>query len=153
MKKDFEKLCSLLAEKFPGSILNYGLAHEAIEVDQGANYYSIPENRACGVSDQHDLTFFYIQESATPNDQIRGGNKGPVSRNVSYKLVGMSKKHYAEAFVTSVVNQIPGMTYTDSNMDSKAIASTYWGTPNFNFELYFFTVDFTVLEDINCPTC
>jgi hypothetical protein len=99
------------------------------------------------------LVLFFVRINANPKDQVKGGFKNKLSREVTFKLIGNSKGPDAEFNLTAIINSIPGLTYAGTDNSAKSIAQTYFGTEEHNFETFFFAIDFTNVETIVCERC
>jgi len=152
-KNDLSKLCDKIGLKFGINCLNYGEAHEVILENEGANYASIEQAVPCAVNDNYDLVLFIVRTGSSPKDQLKGGYRNKLSREVTFKLIGNSKGPNAEFNLTAIINSIPGLNYTGTDNSAKSIAQTYFGTEEHNFETYFFSIDFTNVETIVCERC
>jgi hypothetical protein len=150
---DLSKLCDKISLKFGINCLNYGEAHEVILENEGANYASIDQAVPCAVNDNYDLVLFIVRTGSNPKDQVKGGYRNKLSREVTFKLIGNSKNADAEFNLTAIINSIPGLNYTGTDNSAKSIAQTYFGTEEHNFETYFFSIDFTNVETIVCERC
>lgn len=131
----------------------YGEAHETIVSNDGTAYATIENPQACAVDDTYDLVVFWTRISADPQDQVKGGNVNKVSRKVTFRLAGNAKNANAEQVLTYLVNSTIGIEYAGSSFDGKSVAANLFGIQEYNFETHFFSIDFTVLEKISCPTC
>jgi len=108
----------------------------------------------CAVNDTYPLVLFLVRESASVEATPAGGRAGSLLRTVNFKLVANSKFENGEFAIASIINRTKGITYVGTDFNSKAIANQYFGLPERNFETYFFAIDFTVTERINCEvTC
>jgi len=150
---DLQKLCDKINAKFGINCLNYGEAHEVILENEGANYASIEQKVPCSVNDNYDLVLFIVRTGASPKDQLKGGYRNKLSREVTFKLIGNSKNADSEFNLTAIINSIPGLNYTGTDNAAKSIAQTYFGTEEHQFETYFFSIDFTNVETIVCERC
>lgn len=150
---DLQTFFQLVQNKYGHSCLNYGEGHEIITKDQGANFVSIDLNKPCSVDDNFDLVFFIVRTNSSPTDQVRGGNRNKLSRKTTFKLCGNSKQASGEYNLSVLINQVPGIEYLSSDFSTKQIAQTYFGLEEQNFETFFFTIDFSVLEKIECVRC
>jgi hypothetical protein len=150
---DLQKLYDKIDLKFGQNCLNYGEGHEVILSNEGANYQSIEQKIPCSVNDNYDLVLFIVRTGSSPKDQVKGGYRNKLSREVTFKLIGNSKGPDAEFNLTAIINSIPGLNYTGTDNSAKSIAQTYFGTEEHNFETYFFAIDFTNVETIVCERC
>jgi hypothetical protein len=150
---DLKIFNQLVSDQYGLNVLNYGEGHEIITKDQGANFVSIETNKPCSVDDNRELVLFLVRQSSSPTDQVRGGNRNKLSRKTTFKLCGNCKNASGEYNLAVLINQVPGIEYLGSDFSTKQIAQTYFGLEEQDFETFFFTIDFSVLEKIECVKC
>lgn len=144
-------LCQNLAGTFVGNtMLNYGEAVESIVEGSAGNYVTKDGQTYCAVNDTYPLVLFLVRESASVETAPAGGRANSLLRTVNFKLIANSTYENAEFGITSIINRTKGITYAGTNYDSKAIANQYFGLAERNFETYFFSIEFSVVERISC---
>jgi hypothetical protein len=150
-----KNLCANLEATYTGQLLlNYGEAVESIVEGSAGNYVTKDGQTYCAVNDTYPLVLFLVRESASVEATPAGGRAGSLLRTVNFKLVANSKFENGEFAIASIINRTKGITYVGTDFNSKAIANQFFGLPERNFETYFFAIDFTVTERINCEaTC
>ena len=154
MKTDpLQKICEEIKKHFPTSSLNYGEAHEIITENEGANYYSIKDERPCSVDDNYDFVVFFVREGSTPTDENGRGLSQKLARIVNFKMIVNSKKASMDYNLNFILNNIWEIQLGVTDNNAKSIAQTYFGLEEHNFETYFFTVDFSTKEVIDCLDC
>ena len=150
---NLDKIYSDISRLLKIKILNYGEAHEVINENQGFNYRSIDSEKPCSVDDNYDLVLFFVRENSSPDDDNGRGLKQLLSRTVNFKLIANSKTASNDYNLNFILNNISEVQLGDTNNDAKAIAQNYFGIDQFNFEFYFFTIDFSIKEKIDCINC
>ncbi len=154
MKTDPLKTISEEIKKyFPTTSLNYGEGHEVIAENQGANYASIQDERPCSVDDNYDLVLFFVRVNSSPTEENGRGLKQKLSRDVNFKLVANSKTGNFEYNLNFILNNISEIELGETDNSAKAIAQNFFGVQDHNFETYFFTIDFSAKETIDCLEC
>lgn len=156
MKINVNNAINEICQQITGNISNvliYGEGVEKITDQDGANYVSTSNYEPCAINDGYDMVIFFVRTTADPNDQVRGGRKNKLTRNVKFKLVANARNVSSEYALSVLLNQTKGVTYTGSDFDNKAIATTYFGLAEHNFETAFFSLDFECVETIVCLDC
>ncbi len=148
-----QSICTMLSEYYGSRIKNYGEATESLLDNQGSNYVTMDGGQYCSVNDVYDVVVFFDRQSATPSNQPGPGRKNSFSRNVTFKMVCNVKDSAEEFAIATILNMASHSVYTASDYDSKGIATTYFGLTERNFETFFFTMDFEIVEKITCQIC
>jgi hypothetical protein len=148
-----KKICSEIERLLKIKVLNYGESHEVITENQGFNFRSIDSERPCSVDDNYDLVIFFVRENSSLNDDEGRGLKQKLSRTVNFKLIANSKTASNDYNLNFILNNIKEVQLGDTSNDAKSIAQTYFGIDQFNFEFYFFSIDFSVVELGDCLDC
>jgi hypothetical protein len=144
-------LCQNLAGTFAGNtMLNYGEAVESILEGSAGNYVTKDGQTYCAVNDTYPLVIFLVRESASVENTPAGGRAGSLLRTVNFKLIANSTYENAEFGISTIINRTKGISYAGTDYNSKGIASQYFGLAERNFETYFFSIDFSVVERISC---
>ena len=146
-----KNLCDNLASTFIGNtMLNYGESVESIVEGSAGNYVTKDGQTYCAVNDTYPLVIFLVRESAKTENTPAGGRATSLLRTVNFKLIANSTYQNAEFGISTIINRTKGITYAGTDFNSKAIASQYFGLAERNFETYFFTIDFSIVERISC---
>jgi hypothetical protein len=148
-----KKICSEIERLLKIKVLNYGESHEVITENTGFNFRSIDSERPCSVDDNYDLVIFFVRENSSLNGDEGRGLKQKLSRTVNFKLIANSKTASNDYNLNFILNNIKEVQLGDTSNDAKSIAQTYFGIDQFNFEFYFFTIDFSVVELVDCLDC
>jgi hypothetical protein len=151
-KTPIEKLHNFLCQQT--SFKNYGESVESLITGSAGNYISTDKQYNgifCSVDDGYDGVVFYIRNDATADTGFAGGRNNLISRKVSYTIAFNAKTSNFEYLLISAINQIAGLEYQSTNFDNRNVATDFFGIENYNFEGYFYTIDFTALERITCP--
>lgn len=149
----FSTICDAI-EALPGiKILNYGEAVEAVTPTDAGNYVTADGQRFCSVNDNFDLVCFFIRQSARPNTQPGGGRSHIINRDVQFRLVVNSKVAGMEAVMAAALNNVSRVTLGNSSFSNRENARTYFGINERQTQTQFFTIDFTMLERIDCREC
>jgi hypothetical protein len=148
-----KKICSEIERLLKIKVLNYGESHEVITENQGFNFRSIDSERPCSVDDNYDLVIFFVRENSSLNDDEGRGLKQKLSRTVNFKLIANSKTASNDYNLNFILNNIKEVQLGDTSNDAKSIAQTYFGIDQFNFETYFVTIDFSIVELVDCLDC
>lgn len=149
----FDKVCDTI-DALPGiSVLNYGEAVEAVVPADAGNYVTADGQRFCSVNDNYDLVCFFIRQSARPNTQPGGGRSHIINRDVQFRLVVNSKVVGLEAVMAGALNNVSRVTLGNSSFSNRENARTYFGINERQTQTQFFTIDFTMLERIDCREC
>jgi len=149
----FGTICDAI-EALPGlKILNYGEAVEAVTPTDAGNYVTADGQRFCSVNDNFDLVCFFIRQSARPNTQPGGGRSHIINRDIQFRLVVNSKVAGMEAVMAAALNNVARVTLGNSSFSNRENARTYFGINERQTQTQFFTIDFTMLERIDCREC
>jgi hypothetical protein len=153
VENSIDAICQAINSIYGINALFYGEATESLLENSGANYVTLDGSRYCSVDDGYEVVYFVARQSANPTTEKGGGRANVLSRSVSFKLLGNSKKFGAEMVFANILNATTGVAYEGSSFDSKNIATTYFGLVDYDFETSFFSVDFKVTEKITCLPC
>ncbi len=152
VSNSLQSLCESLKNQFQGHLLFYGEAVESLVANQAGNYVN-KEGQFCAVNDSYDLVCFFIRESASSVQTPGPGRNNALMRTVNFRLVVNSKVPDQEFGFATILNSTPKVSYIGSNFDNKSIALQYFGLEERNFETYFFTIEFSAIEKIDCIPC
>jgi hypothetical protein len=149
----FSTICDTI-EALPGlKILNYGEAVEAVTPSDAGNYVTADGQRFCSVNDNFDIVCFFIRQSARPNTQPGGGRSHIINRDIQFRLVVNSKVAGMEAVMAASLNNVARVTLGNSSFSNRENARTFFGINERQTQTQFFTIDFTMLERIDCREC
>lgn len=149
----FGAICDAISA-LPGlKILNYGEAVEAVTPTDAGNYVTEDGQRFCSVNDNFDIVCFFIRQSARPNTQPGGGRNYIINRDIQFRLVVNSKVAGMEAVMAAALNNVARVTLGNSSFSNRENARTYFGINERQTQTQFFTIDFTMLERIDCREC
>jgi hypothetical protein len=146
-------LCDTI-NALPGiKVLNYGEAVEAVAPSEAGNYVTSDGQQFCSVNDHYDLVCFLIRQSARPNNLPGGGRSHIINRDVNFRLVVNSAIPGMEAVMAVALNSVSRVTLGNSNYSNREVARTYFGLTERQPQVQFFTIDFSLLERLDCREC
>lgn len=147
-------ICDAIKNLSGMRVLNYGEAVDAVAPGEGGNYVTIDGQRFCSVDDQYDVVLFFIRLSARPNTDVGPGRSQFINREVSYRLVVNTKKFVdVEPMLNFALNRARLVTLGNANYANREVARTYFGLDERRADTQFFTIDFTLVERIDCRMC
>jgi len=144
----FDLLCQKLSANIPKLVI-YGEAR-AIVKKEGVSFVN-QKNEPCSVHDGYNCVLFWVKSGSEPDGTGFGKNSAKRAIN-SYTLAVNSKENQHD-MVRAVINSLKDFVYSGSNFDTLNIADQYFGLTQANFETHFFSIDFTVTENINPVVC
>lgn len=144
----FEILCQKLSANIP-RLLIYGESR-AIVKKEGVSYVNL-QNKPCAVSNTHDCVLFWVKSGSTPDGT--GFGKSSAKRAINTYTLAVNSKEDQHEMIRAVINSLKDFTYSNSGFDTLNIADQYFGLKQGNFETWFFTIEFTVTENINPMNC
>ena len=144
----FETLCQKLTANIP-RLLIYGEGR-AIVKKEGVSFVNT-ENKPCSVNDGYDCVLFWVKSASTPEGS--GFGKKSASRSINTYTLAANSKENKHDIIRAVLNSIKDFTYSGSGFDTLNIADQYFGLGQADFQTWFFTIEFSVTENINPVVC
>lgn len=123
----------------------------AVEKKEGLAYVT-KDMKPCSVDAGFETVLFWTKESANPVGSGFGRQK--VSRTENRYALAVNSKTMNHDKILSLISGF--CNYQGSSFASIQIADQYFGLSNGNRETHFFTIEFTILENIEpdiCPDC
>ena len=144
----FETLCQKLSANIP-RLLNYGEGR-AVQKKEGIAYVN-DQNVPCSVNDGYDCVLFFDKTASNPDGT--GFGKKSAKRAINTYLIAVNSKQDYHDIIRAILNSIKDFTYSGSSFESINIADQFFGLSQGNHETYFYTLEFTVTENINPVVC
>lgn len=141
-------LCENLNVKL-SKLLIYGEGR-AIVKKEGVAFVN-EKNEPCAVSDGYDTVLFWVLNNGSPVDEGFGKNKSKRVNN-SY-VMAINSKFDCLDLILSAMNDVKFLTFTSYSKQTLQVAEQFFGLSQANFETYFMSIEFDVVEIIKPKTC
>lgn len=148
-----QALCEAIKKAYGNRCLNYGEAVESLIEGQAGNYVTTDGRSFCSVNDAYDIVLFFVRQNSIPSNQGAGGMKNSLYRTTTFKMAVNSMKAEEELVLTTILNSTAGISYLQTNYDSRSVAAIMFGIEERNFESSFYTIEFSAIEKITCQPC
>jgi hypothetical protein len=112
----------------------------------------VDENlKPCAVNNLQEGVIFWVKNTAE-KDADGFGNWAAKRKVTNYTLAAASKSDIS-ATILSIVNDLRGFDWSSESWQQSDIGQNFFGLSQVNLDTYFYTLEFTVVENIACKSC
>ena len=110
------------------------------------------KNQPCAVSNSHEAVIFWVKNGSEKAPDAGFGNRIAKRKVINYTLVANSKSNISELLL-QLINGLENFDWSSESFVAQNIASDFFGLTQGNLATYFYTLDFSVIETIDCKNC
>lgn len=130
----------------------YGEGREIRQDSLPGVVYVNDKNQPCAVNNNLEGVIFWTKNGAEKAGDPSFGNRSAKRKVVNYTLAASSKRDIS-ATILDIINGLEYFDWSNESFDQTAIGSEFFGLSQVNLDTYFYTIEFSVIENVDCKGC